>query len=176
MTARPAAYVRVSTSTQTYDQQIGPVVNYCKMRGWPAPAIFQEVKSAGQYREVFQGLIKRAKEGEFTHIVVFRIDRAYRSSREFILDFDALQARGITLVSISEGIDPSTPMGKAAMTILVALAELEKANLSRATKERLGALKNMGKRLGRPPGSKDKKKRKNTGYLLREQRKRGVRA
>jgi len=59
------------------------------------------------------------------------------------------------------------------MTILVALAELERENISLATKQRLQALKNLGKPVGRPVGSKDKKKRKTTGYLLREAKKRG---
>ena len=50
------------------------------------------------------------------------------------------------------------------MTILVALAELERENISQATKQRLQALKNMGKTLGRPKGSPDKNKRNSRNY------------
>lgn len=89
------------------------------------------------------------------------------------MDFDSLSSRGVNVISVSEGLDPTTPIGKAMMTILVALAELERTNISEATKQRLQALKNMGKKLGRPKGSKDKNKRRTSGYILREAKKRG---
>lgn len=91
------------------------------------------------------------------------------------MDFDNLSAKGIHVISIMEGLDPTTPIGKAMMTILVALAELERENISQATKQRLQSLKNLGKTLGRPKGSKDKGKRRTTGYHLREAKKRGDR-
>lgn len=108
---------------------------------------------------------------------MYRLDRAWRSSRQFIMDFDNLQVNGVTIISVMEGLDPTTPIGKAMMTILVTLAELERVNISEATKQRLQALKNLGKTLGRPKGSKDDpdKPRKNIGYLIREAKKRGDR-
>jgi len=89
------------------------------------------------------------------------------------MDFDNLSAKGINVISIMEGLDPTTPLGKAMMTILVALAELERENISQATKQRLQALKNLGKTLGRPKGSKDKKPRRKSGYYNRYANKRG---
>lgn len=168
-----AIYVRVSTEDQTYEQQIDVCKNFCQMKGWEDYAIFKEIESSAKVRLVFDRMIALAKEGKFKYIVMFRLDRAWRSSRQFIMDFDSLQNRGIYPISIMEGLDPTTPMGKAMMTILVALAELERENISLATKHRLQALKNLGKTLGRPKGSKDKGKRKNLGYLIREAKKRG---
>lgn len=170
---KAAIYVRVSTGGQSYEQQREPCESLCRMKGWGPCEVFSEVMSTGKARPVFQEVLRRARAGEFTHIVVFRLDRAWRSAREFLMDFDNLQARGITIASVMEGLDPSTPVGKAFMTILVALAELEKANISQATKERLHALRNLGKTLGRPKGSKDSRKRGNIGYLIREAKKRG---
>jgi len=80
------------------------------------------------------------------------------------MDFDSLSARGCNVISVQEGLDPTTPIGKAMMSILVALAELERENISLATKQRLQALKNMGKTLGRPKGSKDGHKRNTRNY------------
>lgn len=168
-----AIYVRVSTEGQTYDQQIDACKNFCKIKEWNDYTIFKEIESSAKVRLVFDRMIAKAKEGEFKYIVVFRLDRAWRSSRQFIMDFDALQRRGIYPISIMEGLDPTTPIGKAFMTILVALAELERENISLATKQRLGALRNLGVKLGRPKGSQDKKKRKNIGYIIREAKKRG---
>jgi DNA invertase Pin-like site-specific DNA recombinase len=172
-----AIYVRISTQEQNINQQIDACVNFCKIKEWNDYTVFSEIQSSKNFRPIFTDVIKKLNNREFNTLVIFRIDRAWRSSRQFILDFDTLQAKGITVVSVMEGLDPSTPMGKAMMTILVALAELEREQISQATKDRLHALKNMGKQLGRPKGSKDKQpgKRPKTGYLLREAKKRGDR-
>jgi DNA invertase Pin-like site-specific DNA recombinase len=137
------------------------------MRGLNDYEIFRETESTKNVRPVFNEVLLSAREGTFQRIVVFRLDRAWRSSRQFIMDFDNLADRGCYVVSVMEGLDPTTPMGKAMMTILIALAELERVNISQATKERLQALKNLGRTLGRPKGSKDKHNRRKSGYYAR---------
>lgn len=168
-----AIYTRVSTQKQSCEQQLEPCINFCKMKGWNEYEIFTEMESTRNNRPVFNDMMGRTRNREFKYIVVFRLDRAWRSSRQFIMDFDNLQNLGIYVISVMEGLDPSTPMGKCMATILVALAELERTQISIATKQRLDALKNLGKRLGRKPGSKDKKPRKKGGYYLRYANKRG---
>jgi len=168
-----AVYVRVSTGDQSYDQQIDSCVKFCELKGWSEYEIFKEVESSTKQRPVLLDMLRKLRNGNYNTLVVFRLDRAWRSSRQFIMDFDNLSSRGVNVISVMEGLDPTTPIGKAMMTILVALAELERENISLATKQRLQALKNLGKPVGRPVGSKDKKKRKTTGYLLREAKKRG---
>lgn len=170
---KAAIYIRVSTEGQELEQQKQACIKYCEIKGWDGYEVIPETQSAGKFRPIFRNLIEEAKKGKYSHLILFRIDRGWRNSREFIMDFDTLQARGINIISVMEGLDPTVPMGKAMLTILVALAELERANISKATKDRLQALKNLGKTLGRPKGSKDKDKRNNTGYLVREAKKRG---
>ena len=168
---KPAIYVRVSTEGQTHEQQAEACRNYCKIKEWPDPTVFSETESSMKYRPVFEDVLRRCRAGEYSHLIVYRLDRAWRSSRQFIIDFDSLQSRGVSVISVMESLDPTTPMGKAMMTILVALAELERTNISQATKDRLQALKNLGKTLGRPQGSQDKKPRRKSGYFLRHGRK-----
>lgn len=167
-----AIYARVSTDNQDYEQQIEACRKYCEIKDWNYE-IFTETQSSVKERPVYNTVISRCRHGDFGVLMVFRFDRAWRSSRQFIMDFDSLSSRGCGVISVMEGLDPTTPMGKAVMTILVALAELERTNISIATKQRLQALKSLGKTLGRPKGSKDKGQRKTTGYLLREAKKRG---
>ena len=171
---KTAIYVRVSTKDQTYDQQLEPCKQFCKYKGFENIEIFKEVESTRKIRPIFQDMLKRTKNGEFQNIIVWKLDRAWRSSRAFVMDFDMLQSRGIYVISVMEGLDPTTPIGKAMMTILVALGELERENISVATKERLQAKKNLGEKLGRPMGSKDKHKRSNKGYIRRYAKQRGV--
>jgi len=162
---KAAIYCRVSTRGQSYEQQVDPCIKMCQLKGWEYD-IHTEIESSVKYRPVFEEVKKRARFGEYKAIVVFRLDRAWRSSRQFIMDFDDLNARGVTIVSVMEGIDPTTTMGEFVAKVFVALAELERKLISEATKQRLQALKNQGKKLGRPKGSKDKVKgaRPKSGY------------
>lgn len=160
----PAIYVRVSTEKQTYDQQLEPCINFAKFKGFNEYQIYKEIESSGKERPVFREMLRNAREGQHNAIIVFKIDRAWRSTREFVMDFDNLQNRGINVFSVTEGLDPSTIMGKGMMTMIVVFAEIEKANISKNTKDRLQALKNMGKKLGRPKGSKDYEKRNTKNY------------
>ena len=163
---KTAVYVRVSTRQQDYEQQLNACMNFCKMKGWTEVDVFKEKESSVKERKVFEELKRLAKSGHYGVIVVFRLDRAWRKSRQFIMDFGMLKDRGIIVVSVMEGIDPTTPIGEATMTIIMALNQLERDNISLATKQRLATLKGT-KRLGRPYGSKDHHKRSIDGYERR---------
>jgi DNA invertase Pin-like site-specific DNA recombinase len=171
MTNRAVIYARVSTDEQELEQQISSCVKYCELKGW-LYEVYKETKSSTKARPIFSHVLNRCRSNHFNNLVVFRFDRAWRSSRQFILDFDSLSVRGVGVVSVMEGLDTTTPLGKAMMTILVALGELERTNISIATKQRLQALKNLGRTLGRPKGSKDHVARKKGGYYARYDKKR----
>ena len=170
---KTAIYCRVSTEDQTLAQQLEVCKHFCLMKGWRDVDVYKEVQSSRKERPVFQEVLRRTRNNEYHAIVVFRLDRAWRSSRQFIMDFDNLQSLGKHVISVQEGLDPSTPMGRCIMTILVALAELEREQISLATKQRLQALKDNKVHLGRPFGSKDNNKRKTEGYRKRWSKRRG---
>ena len=73
----------------------------------------------------------------------------------------------VAFVAVTQPIDTTTPTGKLLLGVLVAVAEFEKALIVERTKEGLARERALGKRLGRPPGSNDKKKRSRRGYLIR---------
>jgi len=160
----PAIYVRVSTEKQSYDQQLDPCINFAKFKGFNEWRIYKEVQSSGKERKVFREMLKNTREGMHNCIIVFKIDRAWRSTREFVMDFDNLMNQGINIFSVTEGLDPTTVMGKGMLHMIVVFAEIEKETISQNTKERLQALKNMGTKLGRPKGSPDKNKRNPRNY------------
>ena len=95
--SKVAIYARISTQEQTLDQQIESCVNYCNLKNWEYQ-IFKEIGSSVKHRPVFEELKKKSREGEFKAIVVFRLDRGWRSSRQFIMDFDNLKARGVNII------------------------------------------------------------------------------
>src|SRR5262249_46536363 len=62
----------------------------------------------------------------------------------------AFQALGIEFVSLTEGVDTSTPAGKMVFTVLGAVAELERSLIVEGVKAGLRNTRAKGKRLGRP--------------------------
>ena len=48
-------YVRISTELQSYEQQIEPCINYCKLKNWEYQ-IFKEIGSSVKHRPVFEEL------------------------------------------------------------------------------------------------------------------------
>jgi DNA invertase Pin-like site-specific DNA recombinase len=92
-----------------------------------------------------------ARRRRFDMVIVWRLDRFGRSLRHIVTALDELQARGITFVSLNEGIDLSTPAGKLQLHILAALAEFERERIKERIHAGLTRARAQGKRLGRRP-------------------------
>jgi len=162
-----AIYVRVSTNNQEMEQQIKACENFCEYKQMDYE-VFAEIGSGKNFKRTkFLEMLERVRKREFSGIVVFRFDRLGRNAREVVTLFEEFETKGIQVFSLNENIDTSTPIGKAIRDIIIRLAQLERENISEATKQRLQALKNLGKKLGRPKGSKDKTKRDKTKYKER---------
>ena len=165
-----AIYCRVSTDNQELEQQIDSCKKFCEYKKFEY-IVFSDIGSGkNMNRPQFLDMLKRVRQREFEGLVVFRFDRIGRNAREVVTLFEEFETKGIQVFSLNENIDTTSPIGKAIRDIIIRLAQLERENIAEATKQRLQALKNMGKVLGRPKGSKDKKERKNEGYTERWKR------
>ncbi len=164
---RALLYARVSTEEQGTQPQIQACRSYCEAKGWDVSAVVEEKRSAWKGpRPGWERLKQELRARQYDALVVFRIDRLWRRSSEFVLDFAELADRGIAVVSIMEGIDASTPLGRALLNVIVALAELERTAVAEATRQRLQALRNLGRKLGRPlGGSRDREVRISDGEI-----------
>lgn len=169
-----AIYCRVSTDGQTLEQQITACKKYCEFKNLFVKDVIEE-KGSGKdllKRPKFQELWNKLRKHEFDGVVVFRIDRLGRNVRDMVLFFDEMVNKGLEIHSVNESLDMSTPIGKAIVNIIIVMAQLEREQISLATRQRLQALKNQGKKLGRPKGSPDKNKRSSKGYEDRWRRER----
>jgi DNA invertase Pin-like site-specific DNA recombinase len=166
-----ALYARVSTSEQTVENQKIRLIEYADKNGYSYD-LFEETESTRKTRPVKQSLLARLRNHEYDAVVVFKLDRWARSSTELILDTKGLIDKGIGFISISDNLDFSTAAGKLQFAILSAFAEFERELIRERTIEGLRRAKLQGKQAGRPKGRKDSKKRKKSGYILREARKR----
>tara|TARA_B100000795_G_scaffold112181_1_gene82939 strand:- start:117 stop:680 length:564 start_codon:yes stop_codon:yes gene_type:complete len=168
---RVALYKRVSTVKQTNLNQSVRLVEYAKSKGWDYDE-FDEVESSRKSRPIKQHLLSLLRNGKYDAVIVYKLDRWARSSTELILETKELIDKGIAFISVSDNLDFSTASGKLHFQILSAFAEFERSLISERTKEGLRRVKMQGKQLGRPKGSKDKIKRSNKAYLMRELKKR----
>jgi DNA invertase Pin-like site-specific DNA recombinase len=169
-----AIYCRVSTDLQELNQQIESCKKFCEYKQFEY-TLFSDIGSGKNMdRPNFLDMLNRIRKHEFSGVVVFRFDRLGRNCREVVTLFEEFENKGIQVYSLNENIDTSTPSGRAVRDIIVRLAQLERENISVATKQRLQALKSLGKHLGRPLNSKDKKPRKKSGYYNRWLNKRGA--
>ena len=82
-------------------------------------------------------------------LVCWRLDRLGRNLRHLVTMLEDLQHLGVAFVSLSEGIDCTTPAGKLQLHILAALAEFERSRLRERTLAGLARARAQGRRLGR---------------------------
>ncbi len=161
-----AIYCRVSTHDQTTENQVLRLTEYCNQKDWTYD-IYQETQSSRKTRPIKAGLLSKLRSGEYSGVLVYKLDRWARSSTELLLEINEFIAKGITFCSYSEQLDFSTATGKLHFTILSAFAEFERNLIRDRTLEGLHRAKSQGRSGGRPVGSKDSKKRKTDGYVQR---------
>lgn len=168
-----AIYARVSTEDQHLEQQIQPMKEYCKRRGFSFEVFKEKISGAKDSRPVLDILMKCLRLKEFDALLVYKLDRLGRSLSHLLNILHELEQKNIAFITLQEGFDTSTAQGKFFFQVVGAFAELERNMISERTKARLAYLKKKGKTLGRPKGSKDKKRRKKGGYYLRYAKKGG---
>ena len=166
-----AMYCRVSTNRQTNDNQKVRLIQYAEANNLEYD-LFEEVESTRKTRPIKQELLTQLRNGEYKAVVVFKLDRYARSSRELILEVQELTNKGIGFISISDNLDFSSSTGRLHFHILAAFAEFERSLISERTIEGIARTKAQGTVLGRPKGSKDSKPRPKSGYYMREIKKR----
>jgi putative DNA-invertase from lambdoid prophage Rac len=166
-----ALYLRVSGQTQTVENQRIRLIEYAEANGC-SYNVYEEIESTRKTRPVKQALLAKLRQNKYDAVIVYKLDRWARSSTELILDTKELLDKGVGFISVSDNLDFSTAAGKLHFQILSAFAEFERELIRERTIEGLRRSKAQGIIPGRPKGSKDSKKRKKSGYILREAKKR----
>lgn len=144
MNAKKIGYARVSTASQSTDQQVA------RLTEAGCDEIFTDhgVSATAKKRKGLEQARQALQEGDV--FVVTAIDRAFRSTMEAIAFLDDLMQRGVEFQSLTQSIDTRTPEGRKWFIDTASWAEYERAIISRRTKERLAHVKRQGKHLGRP--------------------------
>jgi DNA invertase Pin-like site-specific DNA recombinase len=166
-----AIYCRVSTNKQTNENQLTKLLQYATDKQYKFD-LFEEIESTRKTRPVKQDLLNRVRKGEYSTIIVYKLDRFARSISELINDVEELVKRKVGFISISENLDFSTAAGELQFHILSAFSQFERSIIRDRTIEGIARAKAKGTILGRPKGKKDSKPRPKGGYYMREANKR----
>lgn len=130
---RVAIYVRVSTVYQV-DKDSLPMMkqdltSYCKyILNTDDFVIFEDAGYSGKNtdRPAYQKMMSQIRQGLFTHLLVWKIDRVSRNLLDFANMYEELKDLGVTFVSKNEQFDTSTAIGEAMLKIILVFAELER--------------------------------------------------
>ncbi len=155
---RVALYARVSTGDQTTAQQLHALREWAERRGFDLDdetevLEFVDDSQSGRKRDrpALARMLKAVNQGKVDAVVVVRLDRLARSLHHMVTLAEEFRAVEVSLVSLSEGFDTSTPAGRAMFGMCGVFAELE-ADLTRErTVAGVARAVREGKRLGRPP-------------------------
>ena len=154
---KAALYLRVSTHYQidkdSLKVQRRDLEAYCRlMLRTENFVVFEDpgFSAKNTDRPEYQKMIARIRTGEFSHLVVWKLDRISRNLLDFSSMYEELKALGVTFVSLNEQFDTSSAMGEAMLKIILVFAELER----KMTAERVSAVMVSRAQVGKWNGGK----------------------
>jgi DNA invertase Pin-like site-specific DNA recombinase len=161
---KASIYVRVSTVTQDTANQLSVLTDWAKQRGFEVVEVYSEEESAWRngHQRALANLIADAGKRRFQTVLVWALDRLSREGALAILSLvQKFSTCGVKVLSYQESwTEAPGELAELLYALTGWVARMESQRRSERTKAGLARVKAQGKRLGRPPGSKDKRKRK----------------
>jgi DNA invertase Pin-like site-specific DNA recombinase len=146
-----ALYVRVSTPDQHVESQLYDLRELASQRGFEVVHEYEDrgISGTKARRPGLDALMADARRKKFSAVAVAAFDRIARSTKNFLQIIDEFDSLGIEFVSRRENIDTSGPMGRLFLTLISAIAELEKSIVVERVKSGIRRAKLEGRQIGR---------------------------
>ncbi|MCB1968703.1 MAG: recombinase family protein [Candidatus Accumulibacter sp.] len=142
-------YARVSTRDQK------PHLQLDALQESGCERIFEETASgAKRDRPELKAVLNFMRAGD--NLVVWKLDRLARSTRQLLETVEALELRGIGLKILTQNIDTTSAGGRLIFTVFSAIAEFEREIIRERTRAGLDAARSRGRTGGRPRALSDK--------------------
>ncbi len=125
-------YARVSSDDQNLDLQIDALQKFGCERIFP-----EKITSAKEIRPELNKLLSHLRSGDT--VVVWRLDRLGRSTKELISIIEGFQLSNVKFISLTESLDTTTASGKLIFQVFAAFAEFERNLIRERTKAGLAA-------------------------------------
>lgn len=180
---RAAIYLRVSTLSQTTENQVRELRKVAAQREWQIVDVYEDRGISGakgrDARPSFDRLHQDAARGKFDVVLAWSIDRLGRSLHHVVGFMAELGELRVDLYLHQQAVDSSTPAGKAMLSMCGVFAEFERGIISERVRAGLDRARAEGKQLGRPRISLDleraiRKRRANGTGILKIAREVGV--
>jgi DNA invertase Pin-like site-specific DNA recombinase len=148
---RAAIYLRVSTLDQHPENQCFDLQQLAQQRQFEIVGTYEDrISGAKARRPGLDQMMKDARRGQFEVVVVWACDRLARSVRHFLEVLDELNHLNIEFVSFREQLDTGGALGRAVVTIISVVAELERALIIERVRAGMRRAKLEGRHIGRP--------------------------
>jgi len=152
---RVAFYARVSTRDRDQDPelQLAAMREYGQARGWEAIE-YVDTAAAGDlvHRTGWARLLDDARRRHIDRILVWKLDRAFRSTLHALATLRDLEHVGVGFSSLTQPeLDTTSATGRLVFTILAAVAEMERELIADRVREGMRQAARRGARIGRPP-------------------------
>jgi DNA invertase Pin-like site-specific DNA recombinase len=151
---RAALYLRVSTGEQTIENQRRELTQAAERHSWQIVAEYCDEGISGakgrDKRPGLDGLCKAITRREIDLVAAWSVDRLGRSLPHLVAFLGELHASGCDLYLHRQGLDTSTPAGRALFGMMGVFAEFERAMIVERTRAGMARARAAGKRIGRP--------------------------
>jgi putative DNA-invertase from lambdoid prophage Rac len=161
---RGVTYHRVSTRDQRPELARLELRRAAELRGLD---LVEEIEETGSGvrgdRPGLARVLELVGRAEVAYVLVWKLDRFGRSTLDVLSNVQRLERSGVTFVATTQGIEVgpgAAAVGRLVLTVLAAVAELERDMISERTVLGLAGARARGKVLGRPKGSRDRKPRR----------------
>jgi DNA invertase Pin-like site-specific DNA recombinase len=147
-------YLRVSTLDQTTANQERELREVAERAGWTVGKVYKDHGISGakgrDKRPAFDALCRDAAERKFHVVMAWSVDRLGRSLQDLVGFLSELHALKVDLFLKTQGLDTTTPAGKAMFQMMGVFAEFERSIIQERVRAGLARARSEGKRLGRP--------------------------
>ncbi len=151
---RVALYARVSTDGQSVENQLQELRAVAERHGWEIVGEYTDRGISGakgrSERPQFNAILNGVARKEFDLVAAWSVDRLGRSLQHLIGFLNELHAKKVDLYLHQQGIDTTTPAGRAMFSMLGVFGEFERAMIQERVKAGLKRAVAQGKVLGRP--------------------------
>ncbi len=148
---KAAIYVRVSTPDQHVESQLYDLRELAAQRGFEVVHEYEDRGVCGKKarRPGLDALMADARRKKFSTVLVAAFDRIARSTRNFLQVIDELESLEIEFISRREGVATGDAMGRLFVTIISAIAELERSLVVERVKSGMRRAALEGRQIGR---------------------------
>lgn len=153
---RAALYARVSTDRQSTDNQLRELQQTAERQGWLVVGTFVDTGISGakgrKDRPQLDALLKGVARKDFDVVASWSVDRLGRSLIDLISLLQEMHAMGVDLYLHQQGVNTTTPAGRALFGMMGVFAEFERGMIQERVKSGMARAKERGTKSGNPIG------------------------